>query len=123
MGAELINFGCDLFWKFVGLMVSDIHPLHYTDCAVVFFVICMNIFEQAEFHMFHTTLDSEIKRLNITGRYIHKRRAEPITVEDENLLWELGLLGTTSPTVLLHTLVYMVGLYFALRSGSEHRWF
>ena len=72
--------------------------------------------------MFRTTLDSEMKHLNSTGQYIHKRRAEPITVEDENLLWELGLLGTTSPTVLLHTLVYMVGLYFALRSGSEHRW-
>ena len=82
----------------------------------------VNIFEQAEFHMFHTTLDSEMKCLSSTGQYIHKRQAEPITVEDESLLCELGLLGTTSPTVLLHTLVYMVGLYFALRSGSEHRW-
>ena len=81
----------------------------------------VNIFEQAEFHMFRTTLDSEMKRLSSTGQYIHNRQAEPITVEDESLLWELGLLGTTSPTVLLHTLVYMVGLYFALRSGSEHR--
>ena len=62
-----------------------------------------------------------MKHLNSTGQYIHKRRAGPITVGDENLLWELGLLGTTSPAVLLHTLVYMVGLYFALRSGSEHR--
>ena len=81
----------------------------------------VNIFEQAEFHMFRTTLDSEMKRLSSTGQYIYKRQAEPITVEDESLLWELGLLGTTSPIVLLHTLVYMVGLYFALRSGSEHR--
>ena len=71
--------------------------------------------------MFRTTLDSEMKRLSSTGQYIHKRQVEPITVEDVSLLWELGLLGTTSPTVLLHTLVYMVGLYFALRSGSEHR--
>ena len=52
---------------------------------------------------------------------MHKWQAEPVTVEDENLLWELGLLGTISSTVLLHTLVYMVGLYFALSSGSEHR--
>ena len=81
----------------------------------------VNIFEQAEFHMFRTTLDSEMKHLSSTGQYIYKRQAEPIIVEDESLLWELGLLGTTSPTVLLHTLVYMVGLYFALRSGSEHR--
>ena len=44
-----------------------------------------------------------MKRLNSTGQYIYHK--EPITVEDENVLWELGLLGTTSPTVPLHTLV------------------
>ena len=46
----------------------------------------VNIFEQAEFHMFRTTLDSEMKSLSSTGQYIHKRQAEPITVEDESLL-------------------------------------
>ena len=81
----------------------------------------VNLFEQARFHNFRTVLDSEMKRLNSTGQYIHKKQAEPITVEDENRLWHLGLLGDTSPSILLHTLVYMVGLHFALRSGSEHR--
>ena len=32
----------------------------------------VNIFEQAEFHMFCTTLDSEMKRLSSTGQYTHK---------------------------------------------------
>ena len=41
--------------------------------------------------MFRTTLDSERNRLNSTGQYIHKRQAEAITVEDESLLLELGL--------------------------------
>ena len=63
----------------------------------------VNLFEQARFHNFCTVLDSEMKRLNSTGQYIHKRQAEPITVEDENCLWDLGLLGDTSPIVLLHT--------------------
>ena len=51
-----------------------------------------------------------MKHLSSTGQYIHKRQAESITVEDESLLSERGLLGTTSPTVLLHILVDMVGL-------------
>ena len=89
--------------------------MHTSGCVEV------NLFEQARFHNFRTVLDSEMKRLNSTGQYIHKKQAEPITVEDENRLWHLGLLGDTSPSILLHTLVYMVGLYFALRSGSEHR--
>ena len=50
-----------------------------------------------------------------------KRQAEFIVSEDENRLWDLGLLGDSSPTVLLHTMVYMCGLYFALRSDNEHR--
>ena len=45
----------------------------------------INIFKQAEFHKFCTTLDSEMKRLNSTGQYIHKWQAEPVTVEDENI--------------------------------------
>ena len=108
-------------------MVSDIRRHHYQLCCGLLRHLRaadraeVNIFEQAKFHMFCTTLDSEMKHLSSTGQYIHKRQAEPISVEDESLLWELGLLGTTSPTVLLHSLVYMVGLYFVLRSGSEHR--
>ena len=93
------TFGCiDLYWKFVIRMVNHICQTHFC-----------------------TILDSEMKRLNSTGQYIHKRQAEPITVENKNRLWDLGLLGDTSPSVLLHMLVYMVGLYFALRSESEHR--
>ena len=78
----------------------------------------VNILDQAEFHKFKTILDSEIKRLNGTGLYTKKRQAECITSDDEDQLWDLGLLGDDSPTVLLHTLVYMCGFYFALRSGE-----
>ena len=129
LSAQLINFWLCRFVLEIRRRDGERYPpasLYQLCCGILHHLRAagraeVNIFEQAEFHMFCTTLDSEMKRLNSTGQYIHKRRAEPITVEDENLLWELGLLGTTSPTVLLHTLVYMVGLYFALRSGSEHR--
>lgn len=56
-----------------------------------------------------------------TGKYIEKRQAQPITASDEDVLWNLRLLGEHSPQVLLDTMVYLIGLYFALRSGNEHR--
>lgn len=52
---------------------------------------------------------------------MHKKKACVITFEMEEILWERGLLGDSSPEVLSDTLVYMIGLCFALRSGEEHQ--
>ena len=50
-----------------------------------------------------------------------KRQAEPLTEEEEEVLWEKGLFGDHSPQALLNTMVYMNGVYFTLSSGEEHR--
>ena len=121
MSAQLINFWLCRFVLEIRRHDGEQYPpasLYQLCCSLLRYLHAagraeVNIFEQTEFHMFRTTLDSEMKRLSSTGQYIHKQQAKSVTVEDESLLWELGLLGTTSPTVLLHTLVYMVGLYFA----------
>ena len=52
-----------------------------------------------------------------------KRKAEPITTEEEDLLWEKGLLGDCSPQALLDTMLFLCGIHFALHSGEEHRSF
>ena len=54
-------------------------------------------------------------------RGVKKRQAEPITVEEENKLWEKGVLGESDPQTLLDTVLFLCGIHFALRSGQEHR--
>ena len=36
-------------------------------------------------------------------------------------MWEKKILGDDTPESLLNTIIYMNSLYFALRSGQEHR--
>ena len=51
---------------------------------------------------------------------MEKKKAGVITVEMEEKLWESGILGDHSPQVLVDTVLYLIGLNFALRSGEEH---
>ena len=60
-----------------------------------------------------------MKRLRSTGKYV-RNQAEVVTIEQEDMLWAKGLLGDGSPQVLLDTLVFYIGIYFAIR-GGEHR--
>jgi len=49
-----------------------------------------------------------------------KKQAQPIGNDEEERLWRLGLLGDHSAQALVDTMVYQMGLFFALRSGQEH---
>ena len=46
---------------------------------------------------FQRTLDGEMNRLRSVGLGANRRQAEPIQVFEENVLWEKGLLGCTTP--------------------------
>ena len=82
----------------------------------------LDIFKNPEFDAFRRTLDAEMKRLRrAPDMPLGPKRAEPISGIEEETLWENGLLGSHSPQALVDTMVYMAGLYFALRSGDEHR--
>ena len=67
----------------------------------------MNIFKYAGFQR---TLDSKMKRLRALGLGVKKKQAEPITVEEIDLLWEKGFLGDTNPQQLLGTMLFLYGV-------------
>ena len=76
----------------------------------------IDFFKDPEFSDFRSSLDAEMKRLQSAGVGSVKKQAEPLILEEEEQLWEKKILGT-----LLNTMMFMNGLYFALRSGVEHR--
>ena len=53
-----------------------------------------------------------MKDLKASGNFTIQQ-AEPIT-EVEDLIWSKGLLGDSTPQALFNTLVFSLGLYFAL---------
>ena len=81
----------------------------------------IDFFQDAEFASFWQTLDAEMKRLKSAGLGSKPKQAEPLPEEDEEKLWQAMVLGDHNPQALLNTMIYMYRVYFALRSGAEHR--
>ena len=83
--------------------------------------LILDIFKDPQYSLFQNSLDGEMKRLQSSGLGTKKRQAEVISVNEEEKLWSTGQLGDSNPQQLLDTMVYYCGLFFALRSGKEHR--
>ncbi len=64
----------------------------------------LDIFKDKEFAQFRTVLDSEKKRLQAAGIGSAQRKAEPISFDEEELLWQKGILGAGSPQSLVNTM-------------------
>ena len=56
-----------------------------------------------------------------SGLGFTKKQGDVITLDEKEELWSKGVLGDSSPQQLLDTIVYLFGIHFALRRGSEHR--
>ena len=67
-----------------------------------------------------TVLDTIMKSRNAQGVGIPNPK-DAITVAEENILWEKGILGFKDPDTLCNTVLFMVGLHFGLHGGQEHR--
>ena len=95
--------------------------LHHLVCGIMRHIRqnCDQLEIDPQFADFHSSL-AEMKQLQAAGVGSIKKQAEPLTLEEEELLWEKKLLCNYSPEGLLNTMVFMNGLYFALRSGNKH---
>jgi len=60
-----------------------------------------------------------MKRLAAMGKGM-KKQVQPIGNDEEERLWQLRLLGDHSAQALVDTMVYQMGLFFALHSIQEH---
>ena len=93
-------------------MVLSIRQTPITTFAVGFSVFSgqttANLLTSSDFTEFCATLDTEMKRLQALGVGSKKKQAEPLT-EEEEILWQKGLLGDHSPQALLNTMVFMNG--------------
>ena len=64
----------------------------------------VDIFKDKEFAECCAVLDSEMKRLQAAGKGTTQKKAEIITYEAEEILWEKGILGDGNPQSLLDTM-------------------
>ena len=49
-----------------------------------------------------------------------RRSSSVISLDNENRMFDLGILGEDTPIKLLETVIYMLGLHLALRGGVKH---
>ena len=67
------------------------------------------------------TLDAEMKRLHGLGLSTSSKQVEPITPDEEALLWTNQQFGTHCVMALINTVYYYNCKVFRLRSYDEHR--
>ena len=69
----------------------------------------------------NSALNFQMKQRASAGVGVDVKKAKIISESDENYLREHGYLGNGNPEILRNTLVWVLGLNFALRAGQEHR--
>ena len=78
-------------------------------------------FNDDEFFLLRNTLDNRMKDLSKMGKIAPREKAQPISIEEEEKLWNIRALGDDTPAKLVDTLLYLLGVHFALRAAEEHK--
>lgn len=80
-----------------------------------------SIWKDDEFVECRKALDAGMKISAREGNVKPRKRASAIPITMEHDLWNDGTFGYSNPKQLLNTLIYHLGLHFALRACQEHR--
>ena len=116
------------------LSVNDIHFYQRTDSdrragelwsARYEIVVCLQLYmimngctikllDEQFFSQLPNTLDNRIKELSRMGCVKPCIQARVITLEEEELVWQSDVLGSSGPKQFVETLLYLFGLHFAL---------
>ena len=73
------------------------------------------------FRNIHRTCDTVYWQLHQQGVGATVRHTTIFSVEEENKLWEAGVLAITSPKALQRVVFFYVGKLFCIRGGEEQR--
>ena len=80
-----------------------------------------SLVESKDFKMSRDVLSAKRKELKQKGLGNRPKRADPLSDEDEEKLWETGQLGDHNPQALLNTVWYLNTKLFGFRGSDESR--
>ncbi|MCG8624099.1 MAG: DUF3504 domain-containing protein, partial [Proteobacteria bacterium] len=76
--------------------------------------------KDGDFKKLHGTMDTHFRALRQQGVGAQVNHAKLLT-QEENLMWQLGVMGTDTPRALLQSVFFYNGKKFLLRGGEEHK--
>ena len=79
-----------------------------------------SIMKDREFRESRLVLNGKAIQLRENGKGKKSRKADPLTAEEEEILWNTGVLGGDNPKSLNHTVFYIISQQFGTRGRQEH---
>lgn len=81
----------------------------------------VSLFLDTEFTSSRKILYAQMKESARLGFNKPTKKARAISREKEDKLWNVGVLGSSTPKQLLYSLIFYFGIHFSLRAAQEHR--
>ena len=81
----------------------------------------LNIMKDKEFLENRMALNAAMSESADTGLVAGSNASEPIPNDEEDLLFESGILGASTPKHILNTAIYLLAVHTSVRGGAELR--